>query len=306
MQFPVCQNALDIKAPLGSYYMDFRDVVSYTEGGQYGPFDSNGVPLIVYTRDKQKVAIYNPTTIAQYALGIMAFIDINSPVNNSEVSKYLNLSDWLVKNQIVDQRNVGVWQYLIDFPNYGLRAPWISALAQGQAISVLTRAYIITKDSSYLEAADRALLSFNYAYNDGGVTCWTAGDTWYEEYPSSQESHVLNGFIWALWGIYDYYRATSNPKALGMWENGVETLLRNLAYYDCGFWSVYDLYHKNLASNHYHCRVHIPQLEAMYGLTGESTFREYSQRWKDYSTSIGNRLGKEIYVRVIKRIRGFL
>lgn len=41
-----------------------------------------------------------------------------------------------------------------------LPAGWHSAMAQGHALSVLTRAYVVTNDAKYLEAARRALHLF--------------------------------------------------------------------------------------------------------------------------------------------------
>lgn len=38
-----------------------------------------------------------------------------------------------------------------------LRAGWHSAMAQGHALSVLTRAYVVTNDMKYLQVAKRAL-----------------------------------------------------------------------------------------------------------------------------------------------------
>ena len=39
------------------------------------------------------------------------------------------------------------------------------------------------------------------------------GNLWFEEYIVSPPTHILNGFMWAAWGVYDYFLATGDPTA---------------------------------------------------------------------------------------------
>ena len=87
-----------------------------------------------------------------------------------------------------------------------LKSPWYSGLAQGQGLSVLVRAYKETKDISYLDVIERVILSFDKNISEGGVNYIDEkNDPWIEEYLVSPPTHILNGFIWGLWGIRDYY-----------------------------------------------------------------------------------------------------
>ena len=53
----------------------------------------------------------------------------------------------------------------------------------------------------------RAFQSFQRPVSDGGVLVEDdRGHVWIEEYLVDPPSHILNGFIWALWGVYDYAR----------------------------------------------------------------------------------------------------
>ena len=59
---------------------------------------------------------------------------------------------------------------------------------------------------------------------------------------------------------------------------------KNLARYDCRFWSLYDLAplkSRNVASAFYH-RLHQVQLDVMHRLTGRSVYAEYRDRWAGY------------------------
>jgi len=98
-------------------------------------------------------------------------------------------------------------------------------------------------------------------------------------------SHVLNGFIWTLWGVYDYFFVTKEKKAFNLYENCLKTLNENLYRYDIGYWSLYDLSNnrlKTIASHFYH-NLHIVQLNIMYKLTGNNIFFKYSKKWDNYN-----------------------
>ena len=56
------------------------------------------------------------------------------------------------------RREALLWRYATDVPKYGLRPPWCSAMAQGQAASVFVRAHAATGDDAYAEAALAATL----------------------------------------------------------------------------------------------------------------------------------------------------
>ncbi len=107
-----------------------------------------------------------------------------------------------------------------------LRAPWYSGLAQGQGISLLVRAHKTTGEPVYIDAAERAFGSLLKSTEEGGVMFTDErGDLWIEEYIVSPPTHILNGFIWAAWGVNDYFLATKNAAARELFGN----VPRNLA-----------------------------------------------------------------------------
>jgi hypothetical protein len=184
---------------------------------------------------------------------------------------------------------LSVWNHQFDWEYRDtLKAPWYSALAQGQGISVLVRAHKESGEGRYIEAAHAAFQSFERQIADGGVAFSDdSGDLWLEEYLVSPPTHILNGFIWALWGVHDYSLATNEGRARDLFFRGVRTLLHNLDRYDLGFWSLYEQSGTRLpmvASSFYH-RLHIVQLRVMHRLSGEAKFAEVADRWEGYTRS---------------------
>jgi heparosan-N-sulfate-glucuronate 5-epimerase len=134
---------------------------------------------------------------------------------------------WLADHQRPD----GGIPYLfdVDADNVPMVAPWISALAQGQAISELMRAYQLSGSSVYLRAAQHALDPFLHPA-PAGVTSWWGGHRWYEEYPAAQPEHVLDGFMFALVGLHDL--APRSPTGWRLWRAGVRGLIAHVQSFD--------------------------------------------------------------------------
>ena len=129
---------------------------------------------------------------------------------------------------------------------------------------------------------------FRSQLREGGV-CFTdeRGDVWFEEYIVSPPTHILNGFIWAAWGVYDFFLVTKDEAARRLFDQAVKTLRRNLDRYDLGFWSLYEQSGTLLpmvASPFYH-QLHVAQLRVMHRLTGDDLFSRYADRWETYARS---------------------
>jgi heparosan-N-sulfate-glucuronate 5-epimerase len=280
---------------LGEYYMLFAEKADYK-----GPYDGCGIPLLDY--HGQIGRQYNPIAIAQYGLG--NFDLWRRTADAERKKKFFTIADWMVSNLERNSTGIFVWNHHFDWEYRDtLRAPWYSALAQGQGISLLVRAYRESGDASYLEAAQSAFVSFQRPIGQGGVAFTDqSGDLWFEEYIVSPPTHILNGFIWALWGVYDYALATKDPAAQALFGHGVRTLLHNLERYDLGFWSLYEQSGTRLpmvASPFYH-RLHIVQLRVMHRLTGEEKFARIADRWETYTGSSWNRTRALVYKSAFK------
>ena len=124
-------------------------------------------------------------------------------------------------------------------------------MAQGHAISLLARAYYHSKgDKRYLRAALDGLKLFRIPSYQGGVLATFLGKyAWYEEYPTTPHSFVLNGFIYSLLGLYDLNStapANQSNEAAVLFEQGMASLKKMLLLYDTGSGTSYDLRHFTL------------------------------------------------------------
>src|SRR5439155_1397415 len=91
--------------------------------------------------------------------------------------------------------------------------PWTSGLSQGTALQVLARAWSRFKEPAYLAAARRALGVFR-APPPQGVRVRRAAGVHFAEYTYAPGDRILNGFIQALVGLYDYTAITKDPAGL--------------------------------------------------------------------------------------------
>ena len=269
---------------VGPYYMAFRGKSEYA-----GPFDSAGIPLLDYGGDIGRQ--YNPIAIAQYGLASCnRYIETG---NASRREAFLHVADWLIANLEENEAGIRVWNHHFNWPyRQPLIAPWYSGLAQGAGVSVLVRAAQEIGQAQYSKAAEDAFISLTRLVADGGVLVRDgAGDLWIEEYLVEPPSHILNGFIWALWGVYDFSRWSGSVQVQRLFKECAETIARNLPRYDAGFWSLYELPTDGppmLASAYYH-HLHVTQLRVMQRMTGDPIFGGWADRWDRYRQSRLNR-----------------
>jgi hypothetical protein len=257
----------------GKYPVDIS-----AKAGYPGSFDKQDIPLVLLDGEFR----YLPVTIAQYALGNYdQYLTTGQPEFKE---KLIRCADWFVDNLTEHCSGIWGWQHTYDNQIYNLPKPWLSALAQGQALSVLARAYREIKKSVYLETGQKALKAFFVPVADGGLAAKLSGGDFFEEYPSAVPSFVLNGFIFALWGLRDFYLVSANSEAGERYRTGLKTLRKHLAEYNIGWlaWSRYDLYPfrvANIASIFYH-KLHIQQLLACRLLTGDKYYEELAASWQ--------------------------
>lgn len=213
---------------LGEYYMSFFSKADYP-----GSYDQDGIPLLNY---HGKLGLqYNPIAIAQYGLG--NYNQFCRTGDSERRQKFIAVANWLISNLEQNSSGLWVWHHHFDWEYRTLlKAPWYSGLAQGQGISLLLRAYKLTGEKKYLDTANLAFESFNKEIKEGGVIYVDGeGAVWIEEYIVDPPTHILNGFIWALWGVYDYYLGTNDKIAKKIFDHCTQTIAKNLYKYDTGF-----------------------------------------------------------------------
>lgn len=201
-------------------------------------------------------------------------------------TRFLSCADWLVKNLQMRQerggRRYGVWEYHFNWPPYNLKAPWVSGMAQGLGLQVLVRAYLLTKNKTYIDTARLAMNAFFVEVEDGGVTYKEDVGWWYEEYASEAavRSKVLNGMQHAVIGISEYHSATKDAQSSILLQQGLSSLIAHVDRYEAGWWTYYDVL-GNISSVKYH-RVHVALNKQLYDISKNNKFKESAERWEQY------------------------
>jgi len=212
--------------PSPPYLMDYTPKLAYTEA------DSNGIPVLHYP-DPVGTRV-NPEAAFQLALGFHdRWLTGRVPADREE---FLRLADWFARDQTTD----GLWLYR--FRWHRSADPWSSALAQMRGASVMLRAWQLTGDPRYDAAARTAVLPLTRELALGGMHAIhpQAQVPYFEEYPA-EPSAVLNGFIAALFGLYELATWLQDAPARQLFDQGVKSLDRLLPHYLHRGWTLYDL-----------------------------------------------------------------
>jgi heparosan-N-sulfate-glucuronate 5-epimerase len=200
------------------------------------------------------------------------------------------------------------WIYTVPVPKYGIVRPFASALAQGQIASLFVRAYGLTQEPAYAVTARRAVEPLLSRRTTDLVSITSAGPI-LEEIPTHPRSHVLNGWISALWGILDVGLGLEDDHAGESYARGIDCLESLLERYDTGWWTKYSLFPwsiPDLAKPIYH-RFHAAQLDVLGRLTSNDVFIDAAARWHRYDTTVGrSRLLAQKSVFVVRHARGRL
>jgi heparosan-N-sulfate-glucuronate 5-epimerase len=213
-------------------------------------------------------------------------------------------ADVLLERQASGGAHDGGWVQLRPYPHtYVLEPPWVSAMAQGEGASLLVRLHAETGEERYAEAATRALRPMRVPSAEGGASALLDGRPFPEEYPTDPPSFVLNGAIFALWGLRDVAVGLDDADARRAFEAGVDALAASIGRWDTGGWSRYDLHpHRvvNVSSRAYH-ELHVAQLEAMHALAPRSELSAAADRFASYAASPVRRsaaLGRKALFRI--------
>lgn len=293
---PIDRVVYDYKS-LSDYYIDLSAKSSYA-----GPFDDRGIPVLDYTGEIGKQ--HNPCASSQYALGWFQLWQRNQ----DEVARdtFFMIADWLCETQTMEQGK-GYWLYHFDLDAYEVNAPWKSGLAQAQAVSVLCRAVKFARDAA-ARARYEAALHVGFAgliesVNAGGLLLTEGDDVWVEEVVAKRRVAILDGCMFALFGLRDYADLTETPEAQAVFEAGYRTILRYLPVFDMGYWSRADLYQAKppMPASHFYHNLHVHQLRALHALTGEEAFSVYAEKWDGYQTSWINRK-RALFAKIIFKI----
>ncbi|PCI59732.1 MAG: hypothetical protein COB35_10615 [Gammaproteobacteria bacterium] len=278
MQLPSNQ-AIEIRV-LNKPYKKFNELTrnyAFANGNiaKYKQFltDGNDIPLAPIGDQK----VHYPVTVSKYAHDLYASYRATGDI--TVLDRFYINALWLRDNCIYTNYGFCSWRTEPEYAPYYTGTDWSSAMAQGQAISVMISAYALTKDLSYLKVAQDAISAFLYPAEVKGVKSSWGNDVWYEEYTSNNPAHVLNGFIFSMAGLYDAVDLLADESAKFAFDQGIIALKNKLDFYDVDFTSLYDVNDEQLrfanakakSLDGYH-ELHILQLAWLYQVTQEPKF----------------------------------
>ena len=240
-----------------------------------GPVDASGVRL----SQRQGVLRQHPVVQAQCGLELVE--GFRASKDRAYLQRALKHAQRLVDTR-VESRDAWWFPYPFDFRLYGradqvLPAPWYSGMAQGQALSLFVRLHQLTGEQKWRTAADATFASFLAppSASDPWVTFTRDGWLWLAEYadwPLERSQRVLNGHMFAMFGLYDYARLTRNPQARTLFDGSAAALAAHIGpgYRQPGWISWYTL-DQQITSAKYH-GIHIGQLLDIAEMTGDRAF----------------------------------
>lgn len=225
--------------------------------------ESEGLPK---SKTEKGELVEFPTAIFQYGLG--SYDLFLQSGEEKFLRKFKQCSEWALDKQLKN----GAWNgFSYIYPDHPF-----CAMTQGEGCSLLVRAYMTFKESKYILAAEKALSFMLIDVSNGGVSQYASEDLVLMEY--TNRPPVLNGWIFALWGIFDYLKVRKNKQFEEAYIKATSTLIRMMKKFTYPFWSKYDN-GKMIASPFYH-HLHIAQMQAMYAITKNDCFQKYAEIWE--------------------------
>ena len=158
-------------------------------------------------------------------------------------------------------------------------------MAQGEGASLLLRANKYYNDERYFLAAKKAIDLMLTPLEEGGTSKYAENELFLMEFMDLP--CVLNGWIFALFGLYDLTLVCEEEKYKDALQLTLNTLEKHLSDFDLGYWSKYDM-EKMITSPFYH-KLHIAQLKALIMIEPNSVFSEIMVKFEKYQNSWWNR-----------------
>lgn len=263
------------------YYNDMTEKVLKGKKLQIGEF-----PLVV-TENGENILF--PTAIFQYGLGAFdLYIELG---NLFYYDLFISMADWAV-----DHKNQnGAWD---NFSFIYPKNPY-SAMAQGEGASLLLRAYSVTNNDIYYKAALDAIDFMLEPLEQGGTSLYVGDKLYFMEY--TQKSVVLNGWIFAIFGLIDLCKISDDNKYTLKLNQTLITLQNVISDFDASYWSYYNQDKSVISSRFYH-DLHIALLRVLYNLSNISKFEEVSRNWYLYAQKSKNRI-KAFLIKVIQKVK---
>lgn len=195
---------------------------------------------------------YNPAYIAWY--GLMK-LEQSLQLGRNSSPAFETQIRWLIQHAARQADGSVVWHFPVDVVEgrCRLKAPWISAMIQGLALSALVRAHRLgLGNTDLIELCRSATAVYSRGIEQGGLRSFEDGHVLYEEYPGYPLARVLDGFLFGLLGLYDLWVETRDDDVRRLFDEGVDGLAHCIPVWDFrNKWSWYGS-QGYLCPPHYH------------------------------------------------------
>jgi hypothetical protein len=243
--------------------------------------------VVVY-RDAQGNAQDHPVYLVQYALAALG--GYTRTGDERYLERAIRNAESLLELGTLDEEGALWFSYHFPHRYYDVTmpVPWWSSMGQGQPLSLFSRLAVHDPDNPrWRMRADATLRSFDGWRTLGRpwiTTMDSHGCLWFEEYAGDVEPLlVINGHIFALYGLYDYAMLTSSQHAVELFDGGVTTLQRHMdsirvpggvSYYCAreGYCQ-----RPEWQNESYH-PIHIQQFRMLAEMTGDPAFAAFAEQ----------------------------
>lgn len=289
--------------PLGMYFSDDRGYFNDFRGkfpwtGEY----RNGVPLLSIPELGQSVEF--PIMILQYGLG--AHDRWLTRPSDETRKAVVDVTRWVCHKLENKEYFDNVFPTLhphLEFHSSN------SGMAQGECLSFLHRSirtgFLDEQENGLLgEICNRVFHNMILPVDEGGTRLIEEGHDYFCETCRVDGHVVLNGWIYALFGLYDHATLGGSAEAEEHFSHGVRYLESSIDDYELkDGWSYYDS-HKAIASPYYQ-QLHVDLLDAISRISNSSKLAESAlsmkkglsshRKWIYIARKVVDRIKRESY-----------
>lgn len=235
---------------------------------------------VIYVNYQEQGWRPNPVTSAQYALASYNYF--LKTADEKYHAAFLEQVKYLTSIAMLEGE-AAHWSFDFDYPPYGLKAGWLSGLAQAQVLSVLARSYEEAPSPELKRLMRQAINPMMKNRMEGGLLVTTPeGGLWVEEYPSEQPSLVLNGFVFAVLGLGDYLRVVpEDTEVEEFYKRLLSSLKLSLDKYELDGWLGYDRSSLTPVSERY-MYVQTRQMSQLFRQTNDDFYSRRCSEWSGY------------------------
>ncbi|MFC5285789.1 D-glucuronyl C5-epimerase family protein [Actinokineospora guangxiensis] len=250
----------------------------------YGVVDAAGVRMFAVSGTN----FNHPVGQAQYAL---ANLNSHRLTGNPAYLRIAVTNAERLLERRVESADAWYFPYEFDFALYGnrnmmMRAPWYSAMAQGQVLSTFVRLHEVTGDERWRSAAEATFRSLTYlpAGDLPYVTFVDGTRLWLEEYPrglADLGEQVFNGHNFAVYGLIDYWALTADPTAADLIRGAAATIKDTglTGFRKPRALSLYAL--TSTTQNAKYHQIHVEQALHLWGFTRDPVFLAVASAFRD-------------------------